>query len=378
MIMQSKNILIIPLLVALGIMGLVSCEKAASELPYGSSVIYMPQAILKSGGVDNSFPVPSGVDSATFNYIIDRPGKKVHVLLGAALSGPESGAYKVDIQVNNDTIQQLLNTGIYNPGSYMLMPASLYTLPATLDVAEGSRSNAFQLSLDIDQLKQPVYAGKFLLLAVKIANPSRYTINNQLSTTVVVLDVNTLVIGPRKDFVGGDYIKNPGNPFVANGFMAGSTRWGNLLNWNANAAARSHGGFGGYNSDNGGTMDMESGWGSPQILNGKIYQTITLPAGDYYYDLSGGNWTGGECFLKTQDPAYSVVAMGQDTLPDFSNIVNNPAVKYQLLVKAPQPVLTFQLTAPAKVTLGVVVNYVQTEQGFKTKQVMLYSFPNHL
>lgn len=373
--MKSKKITTALFVLMSSFAALQSCRKADADIAYGSSKIYMPQAILKSGGVDNNFPVPSGVDSSTLNYVVDKANDKVNVLLGASLSGPASGAYSVDISVNNDTVQQLIANGTFNPATYMVMPASVYTLPTKLDVAAGKRSASFSLSMSIEQLKLPIYAGKFLVAAVKISNPSQYELNNALSTTVVILDVNKLVIGPSVN-VTAQYILNPGAPFKSDGFMSGSTRWGNLKDWKTNEAARSHGGFGGFSSDGGGTMNMESGWGSPKILNGKIYQTITLPAGSYSFDLAGGSWAGGENFMK--DIGYSVVALGADELPDYSNIVGNTAILYQPFVKTNMPAINFELDVETKLTVGTVVNYASDEQGFKTKQVILLSYPNHL
>ncbi|MCW3089409.1 MAG: hypothetical protein JWP81_478 [Ferruginibacter sp.] len=371
--MKLKNITAILFVLIFFSAALVSCRKDDSKKEFGFSKIFMPQAIVKSGGIDNNYPVPSGTDTSTYNYFVDKANNKLRIILGTSLSGPESGAYSVDITVNTDTVQKLLSNGTLNPSLYLAMPVAMYTLPAKLDVAQGSKAGTFQLSLDITQLKSAAYVGKFLVLAVKIANPTQYEINSGLSTTIVMVDVNKLVIGAAVNIT--NYLKNPGGPFVANGFMSGSTRWGNLKDWTANAAAKSHGGFGGFNSDNSGTMDMECGWGSAQILNGKIYQTITLPAGTYAFDLSGGSWSGGELFSK--DPLYEVMAPNLDSLPDFNNIVGNAAIVYQALAKT-QPLLNFSLTATTKVTLGVVVNYIQTEQGFKSKQVLLYSYPNHL
>jgi hypothetical protein len=371
--MKLKNITAPMALLFLSFSVITSCEKADSAIAYGNSKIYMPAAINKSGGVSNDYPVPSGVDSSTFNYIIDKKENKIRIALGATLSGPQNGAYGVDISVNTDTVQKVLSNGTFNPATYQLMPASMYTVPARLDVPAGKRSGTFYVSIDIPQLKLNQYAGKFLLLAVTISNPSGYPLNAALSTTMIILDVNALVIGPRKDFVGGEYLKNPGNPFIASALQTGQTRWGTLANWTANAPALSHGGTGGFNSP---LMGLESGWGSAQILNGKIYQTVTLPAGYYYYDISGGNWSGGENFMK--DPGYSVVSIGKDSLPDYNNIAGNAAIIYQAFAKPVQPLINFELTATTKVTLGLVINYAQTEQGFKTKQVFLYTYPNHL
>ncbi len=105
-----------------------ACEKAASEEAYGFSMIYMPQAIFKSGGSTNNYPVPSGSDSSTYNYVIDTKEKKLNIILGAAVSGPGEGGYTVDIKVDNDTIQQLFTTKVLDTALYKLMPASMYSL----------------------------------------------------------------------------------------------------------------------------------------------------------------------------------------------------------------------------------------------------------
>ena len=356
----------------LGMVVLSSCQKDDSKMPYGFSKIYMPQAILKSGGVNNNYPVPSGTDSSTYNYSIDEKSSRLDVILGASLSGPSSGAYTVNVQVNNDTVAQLLSNGTFDPSVYKLMPSSMYTLPTQLSVASGARSGTFDLGLDIGALKADSLAGKYLLLAVKISNPSQYSLDTALSTTLVIVDVNSLVIGPAVN-ITSQYVQNPGNPFIASAMNG--TRWGSLKNWNVNAAAASHGGVGGYSSDGDGqTMDLESGWGSPQIYNGKVWQTLTLPAGTYGFDPSGGTWK----WQGTLDPTYAVVAPGSDTLPDYTNILSNAAIMYQKIVNDPQPKVSFQLSAPGTVTIGIVIDYIQSGQGFKSTQVALYNYPKHL
>lgn len=373
--MKNRNFIVSICLVMISISLLPACQKAASEKDYGASRIFMPQAIFKSGGINNDYPVPSGTDSSTYNYKIDAAQGKINIILGTNLSGSATGAYSVDVTVNNDTIQKMLTSGSYDPSLYVPIPTSMYTLPNRLDVPQGARGATFNLSIDIPKIKQAIYEGKKLILAVKVTNPTNYEMAEALSTTIVIIDVNALVIGPKEN-VTYLYIKNAGNPFIASGFQSGSSRWGSLKDWKANAAARSHGGFGGYTSDGGGSMNMESGWGSPQILNGKIYQTVTLPAGTYTFDHAGGNWTGGENFMK--GIGYAVVAPGIDSLPDYNNIVGNSAISYVEFAKPVQPIITFKLTTQSIVTLGVVVNYSLDEQGFKSKQVLLYNYPKHL
>ncbi|WP_207425861.1 DUF5013 domain-containing protein [Pedobacter sp. SYSU D00535] len=364
-IISIKFFLSIVLLLSLG-----ACSKDDPKLEYGFSKVYMPQAINKSGGVNNQYPVPSGTDSSTYNYVLKESESKINVVLGAALSGPGAEAYSVDVSVDNDTIQELFANNTFDPARYKLMPASMYTLPSRLEVPKGSKAATFYLGIDISQLKSNTYAGKYLLLAVKVSNPSNYELNSALSTTLVVLDVDALVIGPAVN-ITSKYILNPGDPFIA---TARNGKWGTLKDWVASPGALSHGGVGGFVQDGDGmTMNMESGWGSPLISNGKIYQTITLPPGTYSFDPSGGAWK----WQGTKDPAYAVVALNADVLPDYSNIVNNTSIVYQRIAQ-PQPHVTFKLTATTKVTVGVVVNYVQNEQGFKSTKVSLFSYPKHL
>jgi hypothetical protein len=152
--------------------------------------------------------------------------------------------------------------------------------------------------------------------------------------------------------------------------MDGGGRWGTLALWTENAAARSHNGNGGFCNDGDGlTMDMESGWGSPQIYNGKIYQTINLPAGSYSFTPAPWVWQG------TLDPTYVVVAPNLDSLPDYSNIIGNNAITSANLSVG---TVSFTLATPSKVSLGIVVNYIQAGQGFKTHAVHLYNYPKHL
>ena len=171
------------------ILSISACKKADSELDYGTTTIYMPQSVIRSGGVNNQYPVPTGTDSSTWNYRIDAAKSRMDISMGAALSGPGSEAFSVEVRANNDTIQQLLASGVFNPATHMLMPASMYTLPVKVEGAKGSRAGFFKLSVDYKALKTAAYAGKFLLLAVKFANPTTYQLNAPLSSAIVVIDV---------------------------------------------------------------------------------------------------------------------------------------------------------------------------------------------
>lgn len=362
--MKQFSAIIYGLVVLAGV-ALAACNK--EKYTYGTTNIFMPQAVNISGGLTAEYPVPSGTDSSTYNYTLDTENQKVNVILGVSRAGMQANeAFTVDVATNSDTIGQLLATGVLD-ASTMLMPSSLYTLPTSVSVVAGKSENTFSLVLDIAQLKLSEYAGKTLALAVKITNPSKYTVDSSLATTIVLVDVDQLVIGPAVN-VTSSYLKNTSTPFTVAALSSGG-RWGTLTDWTANDAAKSHNGYGGYASDDGGTIDLESGWGSPAIYNGKLYQTATLPAGTYMFDVSDLDWEG------TLDPAYIVVAPNVDELPDYSTIDGNASIYYTLFSS---PKITFTLTEPTKVTVGFVVNYVQDEQGFKIYSVKLYNYPQHL
>lgn len=162
-----------------------SCEKSDSAQDFGSTNIYMPQATVSSG----MYLVPSGRDSSSFNYKID--GTKVNVMLGVYRSGKSVlQAYTVDVVANADTINTLINNKVLDPNTTVVLPSTMYTLPSTLAVKDGDNKTTFYLSIDKAQLKN--YPGKKLAIGVKLTNPSKYTLNPALTSTIVVINVDAI------------------------------------------------------------------------------------------------------------------------------------------------------------------------------------------
>ncbi|MEJ2881420.1 DUF4998 domain-containing protein [Pedobacter sp. GR22-6] len=110
-------------------------------------------------------------------------------------------------------------------------------------------------------------------------------------------------------------LKNPGYPFIASKM---SGRWGELAEWITNAAAKNmSGGVGGFDSYNGGGYIAFEFWGTPSITNGKIYQTLTLPAGSYRFVTTISEIANGS--QNSLEGTYAVVALG-NSLPDIANV----------------------------------------------------------
>jgi hypothetical protein len=97
-------------------------------------------------------------------------------------------------------------------------------------------------------------------------------------------------------------------------------------------------------------------WGTPEIPNGKIYQTVTLPAGKYLFEIDFEGH-------KINNEAYLAIAAGT-TLPDVAEIAT--AIGYSPF-SAPQ--VTVVLTEETEVSIGVVANLISNEQYFRARGV---------
>jgi len=145
-----------------------------------------------------------------------------------------------------------------------------------------------------------------------------------------------------KEDITQTYIRNPGSPFELDNNKPFGGRFGQLKDWQYNAEAEKNGTY-----DNiGGTGRLTLWiWDNGAITNGKIYQTFTLPAGEYRFEADVSN------IDNTLENTWLLVAAG-NALPDVdqagtalssARLVNNNN-KYASAA--------FVLTAPTTVTIG--------------------------
>ncbi|MDR6735584.1 BT_3987 domain-containing protein [Sphingobacterium sp. 2149] len=167
-----------------------ACQKDDSAKEYGDSLIYMPQSVNFSMGSNAIYPVPgssNGISPTGMNYIVDEQSNKTKILLGASLSGTAKGAFSVDVKANTDTLEQLLKQGTLGT-DYKALPVTKYSLPNRLDVPENGAAT-FYLEVDNSVITDPDNFGKHLVVAVQIANPSRYTLDQKRATTLVDINI---------------------------------------------------------------------------------------------------------------------------------------------------------------------------------------------
>lgn len=157
----------------------LSCQKGDGDADYGNEFVYIPQATV-SGGIDNYYNVPTGQEN-TANYYIE--GGNVNVLLGVIRSGKSAyNAYSVDV-LTDDALSSKAASDL----GATVLPASAYTLPGKVQVADGEAGASFVLAVQQSALT----SGKYVL-AVKIANPSKYELAKNNTSVVVVIDSDAL------------------------------------------------------------------------------------------------------------------------------------------------------------------------------------------
>lgn len=174
-----------------------------------------------------------------------------------------------------------------------------------------------------------------------------------------------------------NYLTNAQWPFSRSDWDG--NRWGNLSGWITNAAMRNRGDgkFGGYDGGwEGPANDKQNlgferwGDGETQIVNGKLYQTINLPSGDFELTLN----LGGENPIISNmgsDPRYIVAAVGE-TIPDIENL--STALKSKSFVGLDNSGSTsfeFSLNAPTKVSVGFVTSFTGKEQNVRPSSIIL-------
>jgi Domain of unknown function/Domain of unknown function (DUF5013) len=157
--------------------------------------------------------------------------------------------------------------------------------------------------------------------------------------------IDTFAVPPTDYFIRVvPQLKNNKVPFIA---AAVSGRWGNLADWQSNDAVKNHGGYGGWDEWNGNIFNVESGWGSPAVTNGKIWQTLTLEPGTYTFRISDLRDTN----LTDADQTYLVATLGS-TLPDVENIASALASVKVYNRPVAEMRIDFTITETAEVSLG--------------------------
>lgn len=177
-----------------------------------------------------------------------------------------------------------------------------------------------------------------------------------------------VVKSPATLLPGQIHLKNSGYPFKAAKTVG---RWGTLADWMANDAVKNHDGpVGGLDNLNTSVENFLSYefWGTPAIVNGKIFQTGTLSAGNYRLVVTVSNVN------NNLEDSYISIVKGQ-TLPDVTDI-NSSLAKLKFTnnqMNNKDFTLTFTLTQQETITLGLVCTMKNVnESSLRIRKFMFY------
>lgn len=266
----------------------------------------------------------------------------VNIPVNIGLMGAPGQDVTVRVTTNQDTVQKMLVAGVL-PENSVLPESSIYSLPTEpvklLAAADGK--GTFNLRINIREAAR--FFGKNLVIGLQLTDPNRYQLDAIDKSLVII--VNTTVL---KDI--GGLLKNSLRPFTV---IQSADRWGTPVDWIVNDAAKIHtvGGikYGGFDRNNT-CIVLGGATGTPVVNNGKIYQTVTLPAGSYQYTTNAK-----DVINASNGVFYFVVNVG-DGLPNTTDVPSS-ALAYTRPTRNDHTLTAnFTLSAPTKVSIGFVAS----------------------
>ncbi len=291
------------------------------------------------------------------NVSIDKVAKKISVALGVNRSGlAAKEPYSVKLTASDAGLPADVTP--LSPSEYTIVASGKAGAVSTIEVPADATAAAF--AVEVPKSVLDAHAGKKIGINLAISEPSKFELNAAMATAALIIDVASFA--ERQVDVTARFLKNPGAPFVRADNGA-SSRFGILKDWITNDAVKNidNRTKGGFDSFNGGAYMAMERWGTPEIPNGKIYQTVKLPQGKYRFDADFET-------AVVSNQLFLTVASGSG-LPDVDAIGD-------AIASAPynNPRVQFELPAEQDVSIGLLGNLINDAQAFRIRFVKLYKF----
>lgn len=292
--------------------------------------------VKRTGGVDTLFKLVEGLDEGVHSFevvTIDTFKNRSVVVNGSGTAyGERYQALLLNRPINNSELNNSAETKISFGGMDLTSGVFACELSFT-DTFNVQKKLRVPIGITDTTLKPYKYGSSFtyrtLFLPDTLSIDTFYT---AYQTANVLMNVTA------------EYLKNPGGPFKASSWD--SKRWGILDVWSTTASVKNAGGFGGYElRSNVGVLSFEAGWGLPNVSEGKISQTVTLPAGSYVFEAVVDA-------CSTSGAMYVMAARGT-ALPDIAKLSTTPALGSAVFTSTGTKQVSFVLSAPETITLGL-------------------------
>lgn len=191
---------------------LAACNKNNGyiDTEYPDGVIYMSQAAVATvgPGANGVYSITPAVPARPQRFSVDVAGGKFNIPLGIIRAGVDTkGSYTIGIGANADSITKLIALGKFTVPSdpavtSELLPSTAYTLPSSVNLADGSLDASFNLAVDLNFLTNSFNTNpkKRYAVAVNISNGAKASVvKTSLATTVILIDTRQ-VIPPIPNF----------------------------------------------------------------------------------------------------------------------------------------------------------------------------------
>lgn len=277
----------------------------------------------------------------------------LNIPVDVLVSGLEGPSLSVKLTHNPDTLQKLIDNNTLT--NTVALSNDNVLLSAT---TVGAEQNSAIATIKVPVAEIAKYLGKNVALAVDLSDPTKYQVDENKKTLVVKVD-----IAKALQNISG-LMKNYRQPFRSTNWDL--RRWGILDDWTTtnpvtnqemkeNSQGYKVGWYGGYDQRNNTAICMQSGYGppaAPNITNGKIYQTVNLPAGRYR--IRATSIIGS---TSTSQHFYVVAAKGL-TIPDIANLSTQSIASVRVVRDGGTSdvvhELNFTLAQPEQITIGFV------------------------
>lgn len=299
----------------------------------------------------------------TDNVVIDKPNQLIRRALGLALSGlQQNEGFSADLQLDFSDVPQGYDQ-LTASECFLSSSASSQEPVSSVTVPAGSPQGAFYIN--ISKAAIDAHGGRPVAVKLKVTSASRYTLNATAQSAYILM--NTAEFGTLKTDITGTYFKN-----AIFARQAGTTaRFVNLADWISNDAITNSRSTGAGFDANVGYLGLER-WssGDSPIINGKIYQSFDLPAGNYSIVVDMKK-------VAADRDSYFAVAEGA-VIPDAAGIAGVIAQK-SITNDANNKLLTvdFKLNEAKKVSAGFLITIDQgTQKIIQTSSIKMYKIEN--